>query len=79
METRHYREMLDIQIANSLDLKYYRHVRERYNAIIEPESIKLPEKPSDPREAISPEGAQVFMMSLARSMRRNLGYGGRRR
>lgn len=77
-EARHYTELADIAlISNSMKLSYYLSLKDRYRAILEPEAIRLPEKPAGMVLESGSDDARAMMFEMARGMKRNLGYGRR--
>lgn len=77
-QTAEYSELADIAlIGNNMKISYYESVKDRYRAILDPESLKIPPRPGGPvLEAGSPE-AMDTMISVGRAMKRFLGYGRR--
>jgi hypothetical protein len=76
MEARHYSELADISlIADNMNITYYESVKKRYQRIIDPESMKHPDKPPGFTLDAGGEDAKKLMKSVGLKMRRNLGYG----
>lgn len=76
MEARHYSEMADISlIANNMKIEYYESVRNRYRRIIDPEDVKLPERPPEMVIEAGSSDAFSLLRGIGNNMRRNLGYG----
>lgn len=75
-EARHYSELADISlIADNMNIEYYAQVKKRYARIIDPESVKHPERPSEfVLDAGGPDALKL-MKAVGRGMKRNLGYG----
>ena len=75
IQAREYKELLSIQAVSVLKNEYFHLMMDRYNAILFPDSKKLPPKPSGAVvEAGTPESHEL-MRGLAISMRKSLGYG----
>lgn len=77
MEARQYRELLRINAVPIMNLEYFGKLLSRYDAVIDPRTLELPPKPSDPRGAIEAgsEEAKILLMSTFTAIKRGLGYG----
>jgi hypothetical protein len=59
-----------------MQLVYYRSLRDKYNSIIHAGKNKLPEKPPEMHLAADSTEARDAVMSVFRSIKRGMGYGG---
>lgn len=77
MEAVQYRELLDISLTPNMQLVYYRTLRQKYNGIIfDRKDEKLPEKPPEMYLPADGPEARDAVMSVFRSLKRGMGYGG---
>lgn len=76
MEAAQFRELLDISVVPSMKIEYYKAMRSKYNHLIHKLDPKLPPKPPEmylPADGIE---AREALMSIFRSVKRGMGYGG---
>lgn len=78
MEARQYREHLAIGAVPIMNLEYFAYLRDKYEAIINPQVKELPKSRGlgPVLKAGSPE-AKVAIMSVFARMKRDLGHGKR--
>jgi hypothetical protein len=75
MESRQYREHLDIAVTPMMKLEYYKILRNHYNQMINPRPVSLPEKPAHYYIQADSKEAKDLVFSVFKSMKRSAGYG----
>lgn len=78
MEARQHSEQADLHLIPMMKLEYYLNLKDRYRRMITTEVPKLPEKPGGPVLDSGSQDAKIALFSVARQMKRSLGYGERR-
>jgi hypothetical protein len=77
MEARRFSELADISlVADNMQISYYMQLKERYDRIINPEKKQLPPEAPGPALDAGGEDGKMLMMSVARGLKKRLGYGG---
>jgi len=77
MEARQFSELADISlISNNMQLTYYKSVKDRYRAIIDPEAVeRMPERPQGFVVESGSEDGMRMMKMAALGVKRFYGYG----
>lgn len=80
MEARQYRELLLIERINNANEGWFKHMHDRYMAMIYPEATQLPPKPPEPTgtqpmDAGDPS-VKNMLTSYSQKLRMAKGYGG---
>lgn len=76
MEAAQYKELLDIAVSPAMKFEYYEFQRAKYKKVISQVEPQVPPPPPDFGLKADSVEAKEAVMSIFRSVKRGMGYGG---
>lgn len=71
----HYRELVYISRTPASKVEYAELLEDRYNAIIDPQSLEVPQAQSNPAIDLADIEAKNILQDIMRNVKRGMGYG----